>query len=147
MEYAAECYCGNAVLNGGTQQTDDGCNMLCQADALHYCGGPFRLNLYKYNGVVPPPVDPPPAPGAVGPVTTGLTAPWHYAACYVDGQFGRILGYAVGPSATNSAANCIAACQAQGFTLAGMEYAQECYCGNALQNGATQAAADADCAM
>jgi hypothetical protein len=80
-------------------------------------------------------------------VTTGLPTPWHYAACYVDGQFGRILGYGVAPSTTNTPATCIAACQAQGFTLAGTEYADECYCGNALQDGATQATADTDCAM
>lgn len=125
--------------------------MVCQADALHYCGGPYRLNLYKYNGTVPPPTNPPPGGGGggnnVGPVTTGLPGNWKYAACYVDNAYGRIQSYGVGPTATNSAANCIAACTAQGFTLAGMEYSNECYCSNALQNGAVKAAADTDCNM
>jgi WSC domain len=152
VEYSAECYCGNAVVNGGTLEDASGCDMTCQANNLLYCGGPNRLNLYKYNGVVPPPTTPPPPPpggggGGVGPVTTGLPTPWYYSACYVDLQYGRILGYEVTPSASNSVATCIAACQAQGFTLAGTEYADECYCGNALQSGATQATADTDCDM
>ena len=100
--------------------------MLCQADPLHYCGGPYRLNLYMYNGTVPPPTNPPPAAGGGGgasvvPVTTGLPGTWHYDGCYVDGTFGRIQTYGVGPTATNSAATCIAACTAKGFALAGME--------------------------
>ncbi|KIM22583.1 glyoxal oxidase [Serendipita vermifera MAFF 305830] len=147
MEYGAECYCGTSVLNGGSLQADSGCNMICQADNTHYCGGPYRLNLYKYNGTVPPPTNNPPPTGGVGPVTTGLPAGWRYDACYVDGTYGRIQSYAVGPSATNSAANCIAACTAQGFKLAGMEYSNECYCSNALQNGAVKAAADTQCSM
>lgn len=58
------------------------------------------------------------------------------------------MGYNLAPSNTNSAATCIAACQAAGFTLAGMEYSDECYCSNSLANGATAAAAgNADCAM
>jgi len=144
VEYADECYCGNSVVNGGAQTTNDGCDMVCQADSAHYCGGPDRLNLYEYNGVVPPP---PPPPGSVGPVTTGLPSPWHYAACYVDNQFGRILGYTVPASSTNSAQTCTAACQAANFTLAGTEYSQECYCGNALVNGATKATSDSECNM
>lgn len=119
----SQCYCGTAVTNSGTVQTNDGCNMVCQADALHYCGGPFRLNLYKYNGTVPPPTNPGGGGGGtvVGPVTTGLPAGWHYDGCYVDGQYGRIQNYGVGPTTTNSAATCIAACIAKGFALAGME--------------------------
>jgi WSC domain len=30
---------------------------------------------------------------------------------------------------------CLAACQAAGYVLAGVEYAQECYCDNAFKNG------------
>jgi hypothetical protein len=66
---------------------------------------------------------------------------------YSDNAYGRILGYAVAPSTTNTPATCIAACQAAGYTLAGTEYADECYCGNALIDAATKDPVDADCNM
>jgi len=81
----------------------------------------------------------------VGLVTAGLPSLWHYAACYVSNQYGRILRYTVPASSTNSAQTCIAACQAAKFTLAGTEYSQESYCGNTLVNGATKATAESDC--
>ncbi|KAG8818809.1 hypothetical protein FRC19_010302 [Serendipita sp. 401] len=151
MEYAAECYCGTEVLNGGSQQTDDGCNMLCNADPMHYCGGPFRLNMYKYNGVVPPSTNPPggdPAPvGDIPPLTTGLPNPWRYSGCWVDNAHGRILPFAPPASANNSPLTCIQRCVDAGYTVAGMEYSQECYCGNSLINAATKAGSDAQCNM
>lgn len=90
-------------MTGGSLQAYTGCNMVsgftlvlpaevtykyfqaCNGDAAHYCGGPYRLELYKYNGQVPPPTDPGPGPGpgGVGPVTSGLPGTWHYAACYM----------------------------------------------------------------
>lgn len=64
--------------------------MVCQGNELEYCGGPLRLNLYKYDDVVPPPTnpdpnpDPNPNPGeTLPPVTEGLPTTWHYAGCYV----------------------------------------------------------------
>ena len=127
--------------------------MLCQADNLHYCGGPDRLNLYKYNGVVPTPTNPPAGGGgggngnAVGPVTSGLPGTWHYVGCYVDGVNGRILSYTSPNSNTNSAQECISKCTAAGFTLSALQFTNECYCSNAIVNGGVKAASDAECNM
>lgn len=52
-----------------------------------------------------------------------------------------------GGQATNNIQNCIAYCDAAGFTVAGTEFANECYCGNALANGAAVAPADTQCNM
>ncbi|CAG7847892.1 WSC domain-containing protein ARB_07867 {ECO:0000305} Flags: Precursor [Serendipita indica DSM 11827] len=148
LEYAAECYCGNAV--GGALADDSGCNMLCQSDSLHYCGGPDRLNLYKYNGVVPPPTNPPPGGGGGGgvpPLTTGLPGTWTYNGCWVDNAYGRIFGFVQPASQSNSALSCIAQCSAAGYSIAGTQYSQECWCGNHMQNAAVKAASDADCNM
>jgi hypothetical protein len=62
-----------------------------------------------------------------------------------DNAYGRILSYGTPASNTNTVTSCINACQAAGFTLAGMEFGQECYCGKALTNGAAKANADTEC--
>ncbi|KAJ5889305.1 exo-beta-1-3-glucanase [Penicillium tannophilum] len=63
---------------------------------------------------------------------------WSFLGCYTDNVSGRSLaeGIPAPGGATNmTVQNCQAGCQALGFTLAGLEYADECYCGNTVQNG------------
>jgi WSC domain len=151
VEYAAECYCGNAVVNGGTLEDDSGCNMPCQADILSYCGGPYRLNVYAYNGVVPPPTVPvggggPPPANGVTALTTGLPTGWEYKGCWIDGAYGRILPVGANLASPNTPASCIAACITLGYSIAGAEFSDECYCSNVLYNAAALGA-EADCSM
>jgi len=47
VEYSQECYCGSGISNGGAPTAGDGCGMLCKGDALQYCGGPGKLNVYS----------------------------------------------------------------------------------------------------
>lgn len=44
-------------------------------------------------------------------------------------------GSVSGGSAAMAVALCTAACQAKNFLYAGLEYSQECWCGNAILNG------------
>ncbi|KIM19520.1 glyoxal oxidase, partial [Serendipita vermifera MAFF 305830] len=151
VEYSVECYCGTTVSNGGTLKTD-GCSMLCQGDKLAYCGGPDRLNMYKYNGVVPPPTTAVNGGGnaasanGVTPLTTGLPNGWAYKGCWVDGAYGRILPAAGNPVGLNTPLSCIASCASLGYAISGVEYGAECYCSNTLNNAAA-IATDADCKM
>ena len=58
--------------------------------------------------------------------------------CYEDGPRRRILGTAVFTGAiTQEYCAQICADKNEGHTLAGVEFAQECYCGTALAAGAT----------
>jgi len=44
VEYASQCYCGNTIAAGTTQDpTDATCNMACNGDATEQCGGAGRL--------------------------------------------------------------------------------------------------------
>jgi hypothetical protein len=57
MEYSNQCYCGNSLGAGSVNQTSlvpatSGCDMICTGNALEYCGGPDRLNLYMLNGII-----------------------------------------------------------------------------------------------
>ena len=77
---------------------------------------------------------------------TGLPSGWTYRGCYVDNKNGRILINAQPASNTMTNEKCVAACQTAGYSVAGMEYGQECYCGNAIINGGNTTA-ESDCNM
>lgn len=65
-----------------------------------------------------------------------------YSGCYKDNAGGRILTQV--PD-NNTVDGCIAYCSSNGYTVAGMEYYYQCFCGNKLINGATLADADTQC--
>ncbi|KAK3329358.1 glyoxal oxidase-like protein [Apodospora peruviana] len=125
-EYTEECFCGESLAAGAVVTT--GCNMACSGDATQPCGGPSRLTLFYSSQ----PVGPQPNPGVNG---------FSYRGCYTEGTNGRALTYAVGtiPNAEMTVAKCTAACNAQNYLFAGVEYGGECFCGNSIVNGATTA--------
>jgi WSC domain len=118
-EYAGECYCGTQFLNGGAPAVDGsvGCDMVCNGNSSEYCGGPNRLNVYAQPYVPPPP------------------AGWNALGCYTDAQASRTLNTTEYLNTAMTIEVCTSACKTAGFMYAGVEYADECYCGNALQNG------------
>ncbi|KAF7360054.1 Glycoside hydrolase family 128 protein [Mycena venus] len=79
-------------------------------------------------------------------VTKTLPAGWSYLGCKVD-VGNRILVAANQVSATNTPQTCIAFCSSNGLTMAGVEFSQECWCGNSFNPvaGTVQSAADSDC--
>ncbi|KAK1853428.1 copper radical oxidase [Colletotrichum chrysophilum] len=122
VEYGTECWCDDAIRGGTSSAPEDDCNMLCGGNNSELCGGPNRINLYK---------------GAVAPKTPSvLPTGWKSQGCLKDNIGGRSLGVYVGVEGGNTnVANCIAACAAAGYTLAGVEYAQECWCDNSIRFG------------
>ncbi|KAG2002470.1 hypothetical protein CC2G_004661 [Coprinopsis cinerea AmutBmut pab1-1] len=142
-EYAAECFCGN-FINQGAPVPDGQCNMPCAGNGSQLCGGPDRLNIYNYTGTALPPGGG--VPGGPQPVEEGLPEPWTYGGCWVDNANGRVFTHGMGTSPTQTVQTCIAACQTANFTLAGIEFGVECFCGNTLVNGAEQVA-DGQCSM
>ena len=165
VEYAGECYCGNAIANGGPAPDGfSGCNMLCNGNSSEYCGGPNRLDMYKLGAAaasstatsaptVPPgnPVPPASTTTATGTVATGkgsatgLPTGWSYQGCYVDGTNGRIVANQEPDSQTNTIEACVSTCVGLGYTVSGVEYGVQCFCGNYIVNGGTLAPADTDC--
>ncbi|OBT50969.1 hypothetical protein VE04_08835 [Pseudogymnoascus sp. 24MN13] len=142
VEYASQCYCGNAFANGGALAPDGNalCNMPCDGNAAETCGGPDRLNVFFFGDssntgtgttTAPPVTTPLPSTSAV-PV-----AGWTAGGCYTDTVAARSLpqGVPVAGNAPMTVELCLAACQAAGYKIAGVEYASQCYCGNAFANG------------
>ncbi|EHK19381.1 glycoside hydrolase family 55 protein [Trichoderma virens Gv29-8] len=128
VEYSGECWCDNKVQNGGGPAPDGNaqCTMTCSGAPQQTCGGPNRLDVYSLatsTGSAPP------------PVATG----WNFRGCYTDSVDARALiaeSVPGGPTSMTVEA-CQTVCKGLGYVLAGLEFADECYCGNSLANGAT----------
>jgi hypothetical protein len=88
-----------------------GCNMGCSGNAGETCGGPNRLDVY-----------------AAGPA-------WVSLGCYTDQPYERTLTTVGNYQGLLTIEICLATCQAGGFVYAGMEYHDECHCGNEFSNG------------
>ncbi|KIP07217.1 hypothetical protein PHLGIDRAFT_35537 [Phlebiopsis gigantea 11061_1 CR5-6] len=70
---------------------------------------------------------------AAAPLTPG----WGDLGCIAEGTNGRALTGASTTSPNMTANVCAGFCASKGFTYAGIEFGDECYCGNSFSNGAT----------
>ncbi|KOS19608.1 putative fungistatic metabolite [Escovopsis weberi] len=124
-EYFTQCYCGSSLAPGATPAAETDCNAPCGGNATEPCGGSNRLTLFNTSQITGPQVN----PGPDG---------WTSQGCYSEGTTGRALATGLNgvPGDQMTVAKCTAGCQSAGFSLAGVEYAGECYCGNQISNGA-----------
>jgi hypothetical protein len=126
------CFCGNSLKNGATYN-NTGCNMACTGDPSQVCGGPNRITVYADSEFVAPIIIP----------AVGLYAS---QGCYTEGITERALSAYTFTSTSMTAGLCVTECESKQFAFAGVEYATECYCGNALSNQ-TAPAPEAECGM
>ena len=113
VEFGGECYCDHTVGNnhGLAPDGNTGCDMACTGNAGETCGGPNRLNAY-----------------ASGPG-------WVQLGCYTDQPYQRTLANDLSPASGLTVEYCLSTCHAAGYAYAGVEYGQECHCGNGFDNG------------
>ncbi|KAI9362443.1 WSC domain-containing protein, partial [Zopfochytrium polystomum] len=117
-EYYGECYCGTSLPKTKAANATAECSFPCKADSAQLCGGSQRLTVYTKGSTFTPSV---PSISSFG--------------CYVDAlQPTHSLPVSVGSNLNNG--QCVAACSALGFPLAGTEYYGECYCGSVLPDKA-----------
>lgn len=139
VEFSRECWCGSqlqhgsaffgnsdGIRNGNFRNYPDEphCNMACQGDPSEICGGPALLNLYNFTGTYP-----------IGASVVAAAGGWTSRGCYSDSVSSRTLELRIDALAGSlTVESCVAACQSQSFTIAGLEYAQECWCGNEIKS-------------
>jgi hypothetical protein len=114
--------------------------MGCGGNANEACGGPNRLSVYTSTGSVtalPVPVT----------QTTGIPGQWTYAGCFSEPNGARMFPYQNIYTNNNSAVGCLGQCAAFGFPAGGMEFGQECYCGDVSDIATGAPAAQGDCDM
>ncbi|KJA18927.1 copper radical oxidase [Hypholoma sublateritium FD-334 SS-4] len=155
-EFATQCFCNTAITNGGAPTPASACNMPCAGNGSEFCGGPNALNVYNFTGTNLPTTPTPPQGGGGGgggassnlvQQTSGLPAGWAFNACWVDNLDGRIFIDQQPGNAANTPLACIQQCVALNFSVAGMEFADECYCGDSLVDGAAIATDQTTCNM
>lgn len=127
VEYGTECWCGNTLKS--TAAPDSECNVRCGGDQWSWCGGGYRLNVYRAAS----------APTTASAVPTGTPTPiaasalptgWSALGCHVDDGSNRALNRGSTSSNNLTIPDCIASCSAKGMPYAGVEYGQECWCGD-----------------
>ncbi|TCD62163.1 hypothetical protein EIP91_007269 [Steccherinum ochraceum] len=93
--------------------------------------------VWEGTGAKPTCPNAPPAPGLTD-AQEALLPGWTNVGCIVEGTTSRALTGATYTDAVGMTLNtCAAFCANKGFTYAGIEWSQECYCGNTLTGGAS----------
>ena len=131
--------------------------MTCDGNPNEYCGGPDRLDLYTGTATTPTSTAGGGGGGGGGGTSTGptptptgddgatLPAGWKYDGCWVDNLDGRILRNQQPDNDELTAESCINKCIGLGFTVAGMEYAVQCFCDTEIVNEGALAQNQGDC--
>ncbi|WWC64110.1 uncharacterized protein I303_106717 [Kwoniella dejecticola CBS 10117] len=132
VEYGSECYCGSALVGGASLLLTSGqCYMPCVGNSNENCGGPNALWLYIN-------------PNSLSSLVT-LPTGWSYQGCIAEGWTARALNFTATSyiqKGTMTGEYCARQCAQLGYTMAGTEFASECYCGNSFNGGATGAILD-----
>ncbi|TDL22719.1 WSC-domain-containing protein [Rickenella mellea] len=135
VEFSQECYCGNQLI-GSTQAASTDCNMACAGSATEPCGGPARLNLFL-NGNTPP----------ANPSTPSQVGDWNSVGCWTDAPAARTMPFSPSVAQPMTIQKCTNACFAAGYSLSGVEFADECYCGNEFNQTAKLDSTASGCNM
>jgi len=138
-EYSNECYCGNSFKPGSFLNSTD-CTMTCAGSSTssspfskyaNTCGGSNRLTVWQN--------------GAYAPVQNPATVDGYVSqGCYTEASNNqRALSAQSYTSPRLTVETCITFCGSFStkYSMAGVEYGTQCFCGNSLAAGSVPAAA------
>ncbi|RDW69904.1 hypothetical protein BP5796_08301 [Coleophoma crateriformis] len=135
MEYSSQCFCGNGLTAKASKIANQGCSSACAGNSSEVCGTNFRLSVWS-NGT-PTILAQPSAPATINGYT--------YQGCYLDNNPSRALTVTSYTSTSSmTLESCASFCAS--YKYFGVEYSQECYCGNSITSGDTNTTAS-DCSM
>jgi hypothetical protein len=120
MEFSTQCFCDNAIYNSGVLASNQAdCNMACAGNPAEICGAGNRLSLYNIGTL---------AVYQAPKAETTAIGNWTYRGCYTDNvNNNRALFW---QNILKITIRHKAAFQEYGYMPAGMEYGDECYCGD-----------------
>ncbi|KAF9446451.1 WSC-domain-containing protein [Macrolepiota fuliginosa MF-IS2] len=107
--------CDHLIANKNLTTDQSQCNMACVGNASETCGAGNRIDIW-HDPTVPDPT-----------ITTQI-GPWKYLGCFADSTSKRILDNPVSVGGILTPQKCFDACKAQGYGVAGLEFASECWC-------------------
>jgi hypothetical protein len=117
VEFYTECHCANVINPDATTATN--CNLACQGNTDETCGGADAIGIFAY---LPPAADTHP--------DVGFT----YQGCYTDNTTARTLTTQI-QLHTITIETCVQSCMYAGHQYAGLEYYDQCFCGDSFSNG------------
>jgi hypothetical protein len=123
VEFGLQCFCGNAVLYNHLQIADSDCTLGCAGDPHELCGDLGAMNLYQFANT----------PFTFGQAVIPQTyLDWTYLACTQEDPTGRALPTSIDFASLEDVTveKCLDACSAQNFLVAGLQFGEECRCGN-----------------
>ncbi|KAH8891648.1 glyoxal oxidase like protein [Thozetella sp. PMI_491] len=130
-EYGVQCFCGNATFNGAAKTVDADCSTTCPGNTAEKCGAGNRVSIYSTG---PPPVFQAPAP-------IPKIGDWTYQGCAQDNINDKhVFFWQIFYNNIMTPQMCLDTCAKYKYMAAGLEYGQECYCGdpaNIAQAGST----------
>jgi hypothetical protein len=112
----------------------------CPGNSTQACGAGARVSLYTSTPSFPI--------YAVPKIQkTGLPTKWNYTGCYTESSPVGNLPYKIVSTTNNTVATCLSQCEAYGYPVAGLEYGQECWCGDQthIDKGTGSFGVDAGC--
>jgi len=131
VENGSNCFCSNVTTAGSASAPDSACNVVCAGNSSETCGGSSSLNIFS-NGA---------PPGPIPTIVPSVEAPaFQLAGCYNDSNSQMTLSTQVtvqGAQFNNTVGNCIDSCNSAGFTVAGLEFASQCFCDHSIGNNGT----------
>ncbi|CAJ2505176.1 Uu.00g125700.m01.CDS01 [Anthostomella pinea] len=137
-EYGRECYCGASLMPSTTPATTDNqCAIPCSGNSSQVCGDRSKISVW-YSA------DASKAHGA--PRVVGGNANYTYHGCVAEPSGARALAGGMIAGNGMTVQQCLAWAAGNGFRYAGLEYARECYGGNAIA-AAARNQTDASCSM
>lgn len=133
-EYYTQCFCSNLIYNGGVQGNDTTqCSTPCGGNSEVMCGGAGYLSIYSKGT---PETFKAPTP------KRDVNDTWTYQGCYEDNvNNARTLFWALQFPGTMTPEQCLGKCSSFGYAAGGLEYGDECYCGDPIDvdtSGSTQ---------
>ncbi|KAJ6479618.1 copper radical oxidase [Mycena sanguinolenta] len=139
-EYSTQCFCGTELIEGATKAPESDCNMGCGGNTTEACGAGNRMSVYSTNKnvtILPVPV----------PQNSSIPGSWSYQGCLMEAVGSRAIPWQNIYPTNNSATTCLSQCAAFGYTAGGMEYGDECYCGDVsdVQAAGVKFAPESDC--
>ncbi|KIJ98421.1 hypothetical protein K443DRAFT_133432 [Laccaria amethystina LaAM-08-1] len=123
----SQCWCGNVIKPGNHVVSNGSCSTACTGNPTEICGG--NGDMLEHS------IGPPVAPQGVS-----WFGEWYGTfngdfICLPDESTRRSLHHFQESSDLMTVELCISTCDAGGFSIAGVEYESECWCGNADMYG------------
>lgn len=124
LEFGTQCWCSNSIQNGAFPVDSGQCDTVCAGNAREICGSDNTLSVY-----LPPP---PPPPHPANNIT------YKTAGCYAEPSDGsRTLNKSRTTAGDMTPESCFNVCGTSGYLYAGLEYGDECWCGDGVSKAAT----------